>query len=86
MRFFHDSILLRKDSPKIHQEMRKYVDKDQVGNCEWSVANRTLNGASQEKLNQGPKAYIPKISFKYLLIHFLICNFSLPCTPFENLS
>jgi len=66
--------------------MRKYVDKDQVGNCERSVGNRTLNEASQEKLNQGPKAYILKISFKYLPIHFLICNFSLPCTPFENLS
>jgi len=42
--------------------------------------------ASQQKLDQGSKAGIIKNSLKYLLIQFLICNFSLPCTPFENLS
>jgi len=50
------------------------------------IAIGALNGASQQKLNQGSKACIIKNSLKYLLIHFLICNFSLPCTPFENLS
>ena len=29
---------------------------------------------------------IIKNSLKSFLIHFLICNFSLPCTPFETLS
>jgi hypothetical protein len=50
------------------------------------IANRNLNGASQQKLNHGTNVRLIKNSPEYLLIHFHICNFSLPCTPFENLS
>ncbi len=43
MRFFHDSILLRKDRPKMHQEIQKYVDKDHAAACKWSMVSCEWN-------------------------------------------
>ena len=75
-----------KIAQKIHQEIWKSLDKDQAGNCGCSIANGTFNGASQQMLNQGTNVRLIKNSAQYFLIHFLICNFSLPCTPFETIS
>ena len=49
--------------------MRKNLDKDQAENCERSIANKTLNGALQRKLNQGTNVRLIKNSTEYLLIH-----------------
>jgi hypothetical protein len=39
MRFFHDFLLLRKDSSKNYQEIRKYGEKDQEASYQWSMVN-----------------------------------------------
>jgi hypothetical protein len=46
--------------------------------------NATEHNRTQQKLKQGTNVRLIKTLPEYLLIHFLICNFSLPCTPFET--
>ena len=71
---------------ELHWVLTRVYDQEQLASSLRCVELMQHKSASQQKLNQGSKACVIKNSLKYLLIHFLICNFSLPCTPFENLS
>jgi len=78
MRFFHDSILLRKDRPKILQEIRillrkiiLLIDKQQL-----AMGNKQID----------PSLEICWLANCILLLPIFLKNFSLPCTPFETLS
>ena len=50
-------------------------------------ASLSAGSAVASKAQSGYKCSLnKKISPDYFLIHFLICNFSLPCTPFDTTS
>jgi hypothetical protein len=74
MRFFHDSILLRKDRPKTFRTAASWLRKisSPGDNRQEAIANRKMTLKSTG------------LPAGYCQLPIFLKNFSLPCTPFET--